>query len=148
MVKIPLFTGFYTSQLAQDFFHQQYSVSNMWKDFQFHFSSWLGLIQLKQPTFYFLWWTLPSLKLTVRTWQEAWPQKETHLLTLVFQVRAVSFREGIVDVSGSRMIRYIQDFAHASSTSFCFCSASRRACSLGKNVKEAQMFLYNLGNLL
>ena len=25
MVKIPLFTGFYTSQVVQDFFHQQYN---------------------------------------------------------------------------------------------------------------------------
>ncbi len=37
--------------------------------------------------------TLRSQKLTVRTCQEAGPQKETHLPT-VFQVRTVSFREG------------------------------------------------------
>ena len=37
---------------------------------------------------------LPSLKLTVRTCQEAEPQKEAHLPTMDFQGRAVSFREG------------------------------------------------------
>ena len=33
MVNIPLFTGFYTSQVVQDFYHQQYFL--MFLDFSF-----------------------------------------------------------------------------------------------------------------